>query len=335
MDKRSHFLAILLVTGMVAVAGYTLRKEMIFPEVAALAFGAWVMEETPWKGVKLNLWLSPTLAALTGVLMMRFFPYSPFFMVAAAFMLVALQLALLRSSVMPSISAAILPLLLKCDSWYYLLCVCVFTGIIAAGRHLADRSRRRGNKDRAVPPGKWDAMSTESKTWPNEGNAGEREAAPGLAHWSKLLAALMAVSAVALGFHWIFVIAPPLIVSFVEISKPDGPLRTKLRGIFMLLSLAAFSGAVCVYLMHVVMHWPLWVPAGVSVLSVFIICELLQLHFPPAAAIALLPVIIPPGSLWSYPLNVALGSAVFILISALWFDGQKKPLRTRQKFLIF
>ncbi len=302
MGKRSHLPAVLLIVSMVAVAGYTLRKEMIFPEAAALAFGAWVMEETPWRGAKLNLWLSPTLAALTGVLMLRVFPYSLLFMVPAAFVLVALQLSVLRSSVMPSISAAVLPLLLKCESWYYPLGVCAFTGIIAAGHYLNSKNWwKKGQAPAAVPGG------------------ADAEAALGLRHWGKLLLAVMAVCAVAIKSHWIFVIAPPLIVSFVELSKPEGQLKRRPVRVFFLLSMAALTGAAWLYLIHDVVHWPLWVPAGLSVLSVFFLYELLQVHFPPAAAIALLPVIIPAGKIWSYPLDVSMGSALFISISTLLF----------------
>ncbi len=293
---------------MVAVAGYTLRTEMIFPEAAALAFGAWVMEETPWKGPKLNLWLSPTLAALTGVLMMRFLPYSLFLMVPVAFVLVALQLSLLRSSVMPSISAAVLPLLLKCESWYYPLGVCAFTGIIAAGNCLDLKGwRQKGGAFLAAAPE----------------DAGQPEAALGLKHWGKLLAVVMFVCVLALKSHWIFIIAPPLIVSFVELSKTEGRSKGRLFRLFILLSLAALSGVVWLYLIHEVAHWPLWVPAGLSVLSVFLFYELLQVHFPPAAAIALLPVIIPAGKIWSYPLDVSVGSALFISMIALLFAEKK------------
>ena len=306
-------MAIMVVVLMVAAAAYTSQKEMIFPEVAALAFGAWVMEETPWKGAKLNLWLSPTLAALTGFLIVRFFPYSPYLMIAAAFVLAALQLSLMRSSVLPSISAAILPIILHCNSWYYPLCVCALTGTIAAGHFLAERFGWGGHS--GGPYGR-DAVCRD--------NIYSR-----LIHWGKLFAVLLVVAAVALKSGWLFMIAPPLIVAFAEFSKPDCSIREKPVEVFLLLSLAAFTGVGWLYLINYVMHWPIWISAGLSVLSVFIFYHMLKLHFPPAAAIALLPVIIPAKNLWSYPWNVLLGSAVFLSISVLWF-GHREIIRVNR-----
>ena len=300
-------MSVLIVVLMVAAAGYASQKEIIFPEVAALAFGAWVMEETPWKGAKFNLWLSPTLAALTGFLIVRFLPYSPYLMIAGAFVLAALQLALLRSSVLPSISAAILPIILHCNNWYYPLSVGVLTGIIAVGHFLAERFGWNGHG--RGPCGQ-------------DGICGDTMASM-LIHYGKLFAAVLIVAAVALRSHWIFIIAPPLIVSFAELSKPDCPMREKPFKVFLLLSSAAFSGAAWLYLIYYMMHWPIWVSAGLSVLSVFFFYHILNLHFPPAAAIALLPVIIPVKNLWSYPWSVLLGSAVFILVSLVWFGRQE------------
>ncbi|MDA8155022.1 MAG: HPP family protein [Actinomycetota bacterium] len=307
MKKRPHIMSVLVVVLMVAAAGYASQKEIIFPEVAALAFGAWVMEETPWKGAKLNIWLSPTLAALSGFLIVRFLPYSPYLMIAGAFVLVVLQLSLLRSSVLPSISAATLPILLNCNSWYYPLSVGVLTGIIAAGHFLAERFGRGGHG--GGPCGQ-DCLTGATMAYR-------------LIHYGKLFAVIIIVAAVALKSHWIFMIAPPLIVSFAELSKPDCPMREKPFKVFLLLSLAAFSGVVWLYLIFYVMHWPMWISAGLSVLSVFFFYYILNLQFPPAAAIALLPVIIPARSLWVYPWSVLLGSFIFVSISAIWFVRQR------------
>jgi hypothetical protein len=42
--------SIALVICMVAMAEFLGTKDVIFPEIAALAFGAWVLEERPWSG---------------------------------------------------------------------------------------------------------------------------------------------------------------------------------------------------------------------------------------------------------------------------------------------
>jgi len=66
MKKANILPALLLIMAMFAVSEYTGQQEVIFPEIAALALGAWIMEKSPWGSSILDLWLSPTLAALQG-----------------------------------------------------------------------------------------------------------------------------------------------------------------------------------------------------------------------------------------------------------------------------
>jgi hypothetical protein len=305
INKHRQPAAILLVVAMVAAAGYAHEKEIIFPEIAALVFGAWVMKESPWQGKDRHLWLSPSLAALTGVVLQRLIPALPYISITAAFILVALQMKLMRSSVLPSLSAALLPILLHCDSWYYPLYVCILTGIIVVGRNAFDHFSGEANT--------FDTVAPES------GNLTHKEHFEELLHWGKLLAAVSIVAAFAITYHWMFVIAPPLIVAFVELSKPNGTMRQKSGPIFVLLVLAAFSGVFWLYVGNHLLHWPVWISTALIISSVYLFFHMLRLSFPPAAAIALLPIIIPAKRLLSYPGHVAIGSAAFILLSLSWF----------------
>lgn len=140
MKKQSIPLAIVLVIAMCMISGYIGEKEIIFPEISALAIGAWVMEKSTWGNKNFHLWLSPTIAALTGLVITRFLPYYPFFMIIGAFILVVLQLKVIGSEVTPSFSAAILPILTHTQSWYYPLSVCILTGIIVCGKKLIHNS---------------------------------------------------------------------------------------------------------------------------------------------------------------------------------------------------
>lgn len=313
MKKKFIPAAILLVVGMFIFSEYTGEKEIIFPEISALALGAWVMEKSPWGNSRLHLWLSPTLAAMTGFAIVKVLPYSPFFMIAGAFILVVLQLKLMGSGVLPSISAAILPILTKAESWYYPLSVCILTAIIVCGRTLIDRFHRKNDTT-----GLLSGDIKENK----ETDRLQEE----LLYWAKLLAGILIVSAVALYFHWTYMIAPPLIVVLVELSKPNGPLRSKVSLVFALLVLAAFSGVLWLYLIYYFLHWPVWISACLAVAWVFLLFYYIRLPFPPAAAITLLPTIVPVKNLWMYPWQVLLGSAVFLLISILCF--KKQPVIT-------
>jgi hypothetical protein len=292
--------AILLVAAMFAVAEYTGQKEIIFPEIAALALGAWVMEKSPWQSSPFHFWLSPTLAALTGMLIVRSFEYEPFTMVTSAFCLMVLQLKLARSNVLPSISAAVLPIITRSDSWWYPLSVCVLTGIIFLGRRALNRSVTGKYTGDATTP----AFNRQESV-----------------HWGKLLAGVTLITAIAVGFDFVFMVAPPLIVAFVEVSKPGGAVREKAGRALILLVLAAFSGVSWLLLIHSVLHWPIWISACVSTATIFLFYHALRMPFPPAVAIALLPTILPEAALWSYPWQVLAGSTAFFLLSKACFGN--------------
>ncbi len=316
MKIRYELPAILLVVAIFAVADFTGQKEIIFPEIAALALGAWVMEKSPWPGADIYFWLSPTLAALTGILIVRYFTFAPFWMITAAFCLVALELKLARSAMFPSISAAILPIITHSDSWYYPLSVCGLTGIITLGRRAMNSYASAKCQTRAptVTGG-----YARKETW----------TLPESAHWGKLLAGVILVTAVAVRFDFLFMVAPPLIVAFVELSKPGGAAREKAGTALILLVLAAVFGVFWLLLIQNVFHLPVWISACVSTLTVFLLYHALRMPFPPAVAIALLPTILPEDILLMYPVQVLAGSAAFVVLSKVCFgNGGFAPGRT-------
>jgi hypothetical protein len=309
--------AILLVVAMIAVAEHTGQKEVIFPEIAALALGAWIMKKQPWQSANLHFWLSPTLAAFTGVLLFRLFPHAPFFMTIGAFCLVALQLKLLNSTVLPSISAAVLPIITSCESWYYPLSVCLLTGAIAIGRRLMNND---GQGHVSTGTGRVTSALPTANPW----------TLPELAHWAKLLAGVIIATGIAVGLDLLFIVAPPLIVAFVELSKPRGALRDKGGKALVLLASAAFAGVFWLQLVHKFLAGPVWLSAAASTATVFLLFHALRMPFPPAVALALLPTILPESSILSYPWQVFAGSAAFIALSRICL-AEGTPLFGRTK----
>lgn len=65
--KRARYAASLaLVTAMVAAAGLLGEQEVVFPEIAALAAGMWVIDKQVWRiGRRQTVWMM-TLAAVAG-----------------------------------------------------------------------------------------------------------------------------------------------------------------------------------------------------------------------------------------------------------------------------
>jgi len=308
MKLKMELPAILLVMAMFTVAEYTGEREIIFPEIAALALGAWVMEKSPWQSTNLHIWLSPTLAALTGIIMVRYFAYAPLLMIPAAFCLVALQLKLFRSAVLPSISAAILPIITRSESWYYPLSVCLLTGIIALGRLVLNSNK--SNTGQTIETARTAGVA-----------AADRSLLSQSVHWGMLLTGVILITAVAVGFDLLFMVAPPLLVAFVELSKPDGAVRAKMVRALIVVVLAAFAGVFWLLFIHKVLFLPVWVSSCVATLTIFLVYHALRMPFPPAVAIALLPTILPEDALLTYPWHVFAGATAFCLLSKVCFGN--------------
>lgn len=296
--KKASFAVVLLVVFMYVVAEILNDKEIIFPEIAALGVGAWFIKNSPWGEKPIYLWISPTFAALTGVGMLHFLPYPKEILIGGVFIAVVLQLCLLRSKVLPSISAAILPIVINADSVYYILSVCMLSGIIAVGRGLLNHFQSNGP-----------VASNPKEEHQNWGNIST--------HWLKLFIGVIVVATIACRFDWIFIIAPPLIVTFVEFANPNGKVRKKPGHLFGLILFAAFSGTLAVELHHTQLYWPLWVFAGCITIWIFFLYKQFEIAFPPAAAISLLPTIIPQEKLLFYPFEVTIGVLIFIIIGKI------------------
>ena len=241
------FASIMLVIGMFFAGAFFNNMEIIFPEISALAIGAWVMEKSPWQGRKLNLWLSPTLAAFTGMFLLKFFPYHPFFMIAAALVLVLLELKLLRSHVFPAIPAAILPIIVHANSWLYPVAVCVLTGIILCGKAVFEQNVKPAQGAYFSPPPAQDIQPLETFG--------------SLVYWVKIALPVLLVTALAVGFNSLYILAPPLIVVFIELTKSGGLSFRKYFKALLLIACAAFSGVAWLLLTVNVLNLPLWILA--------------------------------------------------------------------------
>ncbi|NLC70134.1 MAG: hypothetical protein GX751_02110 [Desulfuromonadaceae bacterium] len=299
-------IALSLVVLMTWIAEYLGESEIIFPEILALAVGGWVAEKRPWKTTRFNLWLAPTAAALFGVILMRYTRLPAWTMVTVSFAFVALLLTATRSTLMPSISAAILPILIGTTSWIYPISVCLLTAAIALNSPLPERFFRQ------VAP----ALPRN----PPESAALGRE----LLFWGKLLIAVTLVTFLALKYNVLFLVAPPLIVTFVEFSHEGSPLRKYPVKVFLLLGLAAWAGMLCHSILSLHLGWPLWISSAFITTFLFICYESMEMLFPPAAAISLLPTILPTAQLPHYPWQVMAGTVLLLLTSLLFFGPVRK-----------
>jgi len=292
----------LLVIGMYAVALSLSQQEIIFPEIAALAVGTWVLGNQRWLSRPWLIWLSPTVAAVTGTIIVHFLPQYQVGDILLAFVVVSIELSLLRSHITPSISAGILPIFLQIDSLYYPLAVGGLTGIIALSQQgllLRDKAK----------------LSVSQKTTPYR--SGKLGANKNLLEWLGIFTGVGLITLLAFFLHWQFIVAPPLIVTFVEVIQHREGLDDQRLKLVSLLGCAAIWGTFCMIVLHNMGHFPLVIVAGCSVLGVLLLFQFLKLSFPPAMAISLLPTIIPGEYLGLYSVQVFSGALIFVVLS--WF----------------
>jgi len=307
--SRMEYITILFVIAMMAVAEYFQINAIIFPEIAALAFGAWVMEDRPWDGPAWTIWFSPTLGAVTGILVLHYIPYQLVVLICIAFLLVFLELKVVRSSMSPSFSAAILPIITHVTSWIYPLSVCLMTAVIAA---VASRN------EKTVPAAGGLSAAVKCRR--------PRNAWAEALHCGKLLFFVLLLALLSVKSRWIYILSPPLVVAFVELTHPGSTLRQKsMKGLLLLLVSSALAGMFWVHVVVHVLSAPLWFAAGLAVATTFLLARLLRIASPPAFALALLPTILPQQVLYAYPLHVLIGSLLFIAISLIWFRTAKTP----------
>lgn len=303
---------VLLVTLMYAVADISSVKEIIFPEIAALSIGTWYIKNSAWTENIINIWLSPTLAALTGVVMGHFLRYPQAILIISAFIVVGFQLYILRSNVLPSISAAILPIVLNVQTLYYPLSVCIFTGIIAAGSWSVNYFRLNSNSSSPIVS---DLNEDKQRDWE----------LTGITYWLRLLVGVVCVTIIAFQTKWIYIISPPLIVSFIEYANESNHPHGQPVRLFLLIFSAAASGMLLVSVTNIVVHFPLWASAVVIVVWMFYLFRLFRFAFPPAVAVALLPTIINTKMLLFFPLQVGVGITLFMVLEKILV----KPKRTK------
>lgn len=293
--------AVVLTAAMVAAAQATGEREILFPEILALAAGAWVAPRQPWQVSKGQMLLLMPVCAAMGVLVVRYLPVGLTGQILLGFSLVALLLLLTKTTLVPMLSACVLPVLLQTDSWVYPAAVAVLTGLIVLIQWGMEKAGLRDPERLDPAPFSF---------------GGE------LLRWGKRLLAVaaLAVPAVALGCPYL--IAPPLLVAFTELSSPTCGMRSRPWTAYFMLAGAAFLGVGC-RLLSIWGQVPLAVSATLAAAGVLLGFALVKRVFPPVGAIALLPMLLKEEALLWYPVQVLGGGALLLGAALLFFKSRQ------------
>lgn len=296
----AEIVSLVYIAIIAAVATATGAFYVLFPELGALSHDVFMRPRGAWANSPIMLAITPVLTGAIGIAITRTMPYGFASVLLNVIGAIAVVLGL-RSPVAPAISAGLLPLVLGVTSWRYPPGIMFGTVLLAV---LSIAWKRLTTNDRLI------AESAEEVAE----DVTHDVAAPVRARWEKL-AALLVFVAVAVMFvkltGWRFILFPPLVViGFEMFVHPDVCPWAKRP---LMLPVACFLTALGGFIF--------WKFLGVTPLTAamcmgwgIIVLRVVDLHVPPALAVALLPMVMTHPTL-IYPFAVGLGT----LLLTGWF----------------
>lgn len=297
-----YLFGILMAISIVWLAELSGEKEIIFPEICALTIGAWISEQQPWRVNKRRIFILMTLAALFGVLIVKFCPFPLIIQVCLSFAFCGFILTLCKSNFIPIISACILPVYLKTTSYIYPLAVMIMALIIIFAQWIMEKNHLK-------PINKFTPCDFNLKTQTIK--------------WLKLLAVFSLIALIPFKTHQIYFLAPPLIVMFSELSNPKSPARKKPLYIIALMTFSAFVGSSIRLFFNIYLNYPLSICTAISCIILFITLNKIKINFPPAGAILLIPMILDKNLVPMFPTEVFVGSIILGLAAIIIFKEEK------------
>lgn len=290
--------ALLMIIGMVAAADYYEEKEIIFPEMAALCIGLWIVDKRVWVINKWRMFFLMTLGAIAGVCVTRYCHFPLLVNLSLAFGFAAVCLMITRTTLIPLISACMLPVLLRTESWVYPIAVSAMSFVVIIGQGIMEKKNLR----KKIPYARLAHNRKEEAV-----------------RWLTLLGTILLIASLPVYTSHIYCILPPLIVTYVEFASSKAGFRNRPVQIFLLLVTSAILGAVLQSFLHGYLHLPEIAVAFCLFVCIFSLFEWSGKYFAPAGAVALIPMIIPEEDLFWFPLQIAVGAAVFIATAMLLF----------------
>ena len=301
------FISLALAAGMVAASELLHDKEVIFPEITAVAIGALAAPKQSWNVSRLRLLLTITAAAIIGVGLV-FVPIPPVIKVPLAMVCAVACVTASKTEFLPAVSACVLPVLLGTKSPVYIGSVVVMTSLILLAQLILEKC---GLREKSV----FTPVQPDKQLF---------------ALRIRQIAAASVICMIPLLTKEIFFIAPPLIVAFFEMSKPNSKLLERSPQAASLMILASVSGVLSRFVLTEKLGLPLAVSAALSCAVILAAVCRMKLYFPPCGAIATLPFIIPEGALLRFPFEIAAGTLVFIAAAFALSKERRIVLRVKK-----
>jgi hypothetical protein len=287
--------SIVFISAVAKVALVTGVLYVFFPELGALSYDVFTRPAGTWARAPVMLAITPTVTAAMGTALTHVMPYG---LAAAALTIggAVLIVRVMRSPILPAVSAAFLPLVFGITSWWYPISIAVMMTVLAVASILQRRIIISGEV-RQAPAADAGARADET----------QRE------RWFKIwplvfIAFLLLVYGVSVITGIRLILFPPLVVIAIEMFAHADvrPWAKRPLVLPLVCTIAAGAGIAALLAFGV---GPLSVV--ISLLAGIATLRALRLHFPPALTMGLLPQIMPAAD-WSYVLAVAVGTSMLV-----------------------
>lgn len=298
MNKNQNIamgISLAVVAIMVGSAEILGEKEIIFPEITAVAMGALIAPVQSWNTSRTRLFTAIVSAAVAGVCIVRFIPEILILRIAVGLLMAVGVITLSKTGFVPAISACILPILMGTKSPVYVISVAVMTAFILISQKVLECFGLH-EKYEYKPIG---------------------PSAELLKLRSKQVITVLIICILPAHFHEIFFIAPPLIVAFFELSSKGSKLMKRKYTAIALMAVAAFTGVTARFLISEKLGLTLTLGAVLSSAVIFVLCRKTKLYFPPCCAISTLPFIIPQTTMIKFPFEVIAGYIILTIAAVV------------------
>ncbi len=298
--ENHRYLPGVLTVGIIALMIFASEllgeREIIFPEIAAIAVGMLLAPRRPWQTSRWRVLVLISLSAVVGLAVSVLLPLPLWEKMSVAFLLAQVLLVFGGTSFAPLISAAVLPVMLGAESVVYLIAAVSLTALILLVSFALERLGLRETEPyRPVHP-------PEGRAW-------------GRVFLRCALGVLCIAAAVSL--HARYMVAPPMLVAFTEFMNPSSRAKEQPFRAISLIALCAAAGAVSRLAITAALGLPLTVSAIAASLILLWLLRRFELLLPPAAALTVLAMLIPEGDLLVYPAEILVGVGALMGLAKL------------------
>jgi len=304
---------------MFALAEITRKKEIIFPEIAAIGIGCLLTTKRAWRVTNKQMLAWIAISAWVGTLISMYLPGPKAFQLIFAFAIAQFFYTYSTTTFAPMNSAVVLPVLLESKGVVYplaaMLLTIVIIGITLFIEQLFIPAKKRAEKKRQ------EEYRRLKQTYRGPGRGPIRlpirkKTAVIASVWRVCVMTILCMF--AFYFHMPYLIAPPLLVAFTEFTRTKN-LAMKMKATTVLeITLCAFAGSICRYYISMEYGLPLSLAAAFTMILVFSIQSLCKLKLPPAGALAILAMLVPEEAVLSYSVQILAGAIVYVAAAAAY-----------------